>query len=52
MKAMEDTMNSNKTKTIVTPAANPLNDLFKKHKNIIMIGGAVFLLLIILLLLL
>ena len=52
MKAMEDTMNSNKTKTIVTPAANPLNDLFNKHKNIIMIGGAVFLLLFLLLLLL
>ena len=36
--------------TIITPAANPVSDLFKKHKMIIIIGTVVFLLLIIILL--
>ena len=36
--------------TIVTPASNPVADLFKKYKLIIIIGSVVFLLLIIILL--
>ena len=38
-----------KIKTIVTPASNPISDMFKKYKTIIIIGAIIFLLLIIIL---